>query len=100
MRHSYHWPRLQRAGERRMDRDQELVDRSLARLVLGDANAAVDDVGPTHFHNIAAALAGIEQQSECEPLARAKRPAAFELRDLRVRPSVISAEPIRFQARE
>src|SRR5262249_28266975 len=72
----------------------------LARLVLRDTYPAVDDIGAKHFDHVAAALAGVEQQRERKPLARPKRPAAFELCDLRIRPGVIGAEPIWFETRE
>jgi hypothetical protein len=83
-----------------MDRDKKLIDRALARLVLGDADSTVNDVGAKHFDDIAAALAGVKQQGKREPLACPKRPAMFELGDLRFRPSMIGSEPIWFETRE
>src|SRR5262249_58619630 len=99
VRHSHHRPCLERPSKRRMNWDKKLVDRALARLVLRDTYPAFDNVGAKHFDHVAAALAGVEQQRERKPLARPKRPAAFELCDLRIRPGVIGAEPIWFETR-
>jgi hypothetical protein len=70
----------------------------LRALVLGDANPSIDNIGSEHFHYVAAALSGVQQQRERQPLASAERPAAFELGDLRVCPRVIGAEPVALQA--
>jgi hypothetical protein len=80
--------------------DQEFVRRAFAGLVLGNAYATADNIGPEHFNDIAATLTGVEQQCECETLPSAERPAAFELGYLCVRPGVIRAEPIRLQSSE
>src|SRR5262249_43835077 len=100
VRHPHHWPRLKRSSKRWMNRDEKLVDRALACLVLGDADPPAADAGAKHSHDVAASLPGVEQQRERKPLARPKQPAAFELCNLRVGPGVIGAEPIWFQTRE
>jgi hypothetical protein len=78
MLHPDDWPCLQRSRQCGVDGDHQLVRRAFARLVLGDADASIDDVGPEHLHDITAALCGMQQQRERQPLSRAERPAVCE----------------------
>src|SRR5262245_44136383 len=98
--HSDNGPRLESSRQGRVYRDHQFVCRTLAGLVLGDTNTAVDNIGPEHLYDIPAALSRIEQQSEREPFSRAEWPAPLELSNLSVRPGVVGAEPIPLQPTE
>src|SRR5262245_21067660 len=73
-------------GERRMDRHVYLH----AGLDLFNGEHVVDDAMPPKLADIAATLAGVEEEREQQALARADWPARLELRDLFLAKEVVA----------
>src|SRR3984893_628065 len=67
---------LECSGQSRMDRDHQLVCGALTRLVLGHADATIDNVIAHHPRNVGAALCRIKQKRNGPALTSAERPSS------------------------
>src|SRR5213080_249494 len=59
-------------------------------FALVNSEHPVKDVQPSHLDHVAAALAGVEEQRECEPRLRANRMPLLEASDMILRPCLIA----------